>query len=68
MFITIPEQLRYLSFLFRQCEVFVATRALYCDSKEQICPYLIKVMSFGEGETSPEYSGYEGVFSNVFSS
>jgi hypothetical protein len=68
MFIAILEQLRYLSFLSRQCEFFVATRELYCDSKEQICPYLIKIMSSGEGETRPEYLEYEGVFSNVFSS
>lgn len=41
---------------------------IYYDSKEQICPYLTKVMSTDGGETHPEYSEYSGVLSNVFSS
>jgi DNA-binding transcriptional ArsR family regulator len=36
-----------------------------CNSKEQICPYLINIVSTGEIEAGPEY---EGVLSNVFSS
>ena len=39
--------------------------SILCDSKEQICPYLINIVSTGEIEASPEY---EGVLSNVFSS
>jgi hypothetical protein len=39
--------------------------SILCNSKEQICPYLINIVSTGEIEASPEY---EGVLSNVFSS
>jgi hypothetical protein len=39
--------------------------SILCNSKEQICPYSINIVSTGEIEASPEY---EGVLSNVFSS
>jgi DNA-binding transcriptional ArsR family regulator len=40
-------------------------KEIYCNSKKQICPYSINIMSSGETET---HSEYEGVLSNVFSS
>lgn len=39
--------------------------SILCNSKEQICPYSINIMSAGEIESGAEY---EGVLSNVFSS
>ena len=38
---------------------------MFCNSKEQICPHLINIVSTGEIDTG---SDYEGILSNVFSS
>ncbi len=40
-------------------------KSILCNSKEQICPYLINIVSTGEIEAAAQY---EGVLSNVFSS
>ena len=38
---------------------------MFCNSKEQICPHLINIVSTSEIDTG---SDYEGILSNVFSS